>query len=229
MSTSSRADLHEFKLPVVSLEYKSISELTAAATPEPVTEEIPVPVEEAATEPMVTLAERELQERLTHAREEGAARTLENLSKQYEENLSKQKAAILEAVAAFRRERAGYYSRVEKELVELSLSIAAKILHRETQVDRTLLGALVKVAIENLQHRTNIAVRVRPEEADLWRDYFAENLPETKIEVLEDANIAEGNCVLETELGTAEVGLGTQLKEIERGFFDLLSQRPDRP
>ena len=228
MSTSSRADLHEFKLPVISLEYKSISELAAASAPEPVPEEISV-VQEVATEPMVTLPERELQERLQQARDEGAARTLENLSRQYEENLSKQKAAILEAVTEFRRERAGYYSRVEKELVELALSIAAKILHREAQVDRTLLGALVKVAIENLQHRTNIAVRVRPEEADLWREYLAENLPETKIEVIEDANIAESNCVLETELGTAEIGIASQLKEIERGFFDLLSQRPDRP
>ncbi len=228
MSTSSRADLHEFKLPVISLEYKSISELAAATAPDPVPEEISV-APEVATEPMVTLPERELQERLQQARDEGAARTLENLSKQYEENLSKQKAAILEAVTEFRRERAGYYSRVEKELVELALSIAAKILHREAQVDRTLLGALVKVAIENLQHRTNIAVRVRPEEADLWRDYLAENLPETKIEVIEDANIAESNCVLETEVGTAEVGIASQLKEIERGFFDLLSQRPDRP
>jgi len=228
MSTSSRADLHEFKLPVMSLEYKSISELAAASAPEPVAEEISV-VPEVATEPMVTLPERELQERLQQARDEGAARTLENLSRQYEENLSKQKAAILEAVTEFRRERAGYYSRVEKELVELALSIAAKILHREAQVDRTLLGALVKVAIENLQHRTNIAVRVRPEEAELWRDYLAENLPETKIEVIEDANIAESNCVLETEVGTAEVGIASQLKEIERGFFDLLSQRPDRP
>jgi len=228
MSTSSRADLHEFKLPVMSLEYKSISELAAASAPEPVPQEMPV-VAEVATEPMVTLPERELQERLQQARDEGAARTLENLSRQYEENLSKQKAAILEAVTEFRRERAGYYSRVEKELVELALSIAAKILHREAQVDRTLLGALVKVAIENLQHRTNIAVRVRPEEAELWRDYLAENLPETKIEVIEDANIAESNCVLETEVGTAEVGIASQLKEIERGFFDLLSQRPDRP
>jgi flagellar assembly protein FliH len=33
--------------------------------------------------------------------------------------------------------------------------------------------------------------------------------------------------VLETELGETEIGLEAQLKEIERGFFDLLAQRPD--
>jgi hypothetical protein len=28
-------------------------------------------------------------------------------------------------------------------------------------------------------------------------------------------------------LGTTELGLDAQLKEVEQGFFDLLAQRPD--
>jgi flagellar assembly protein FliH len=32
--------------------------------------------------------------------------------------------------------------------------------------------------------------------------------------------------VLETELGTANFGLDSQLKEVEQGFFDLLALRP---
>jgi flagellar assembly protein FliH len=32
--------------------------------------------------------------------------------------------------------------------------------------------------------------------------------------------------VLETELGSANFGLDTQLKEVEQGFFDLLALRP---
>jgi flagellar assembly protein FliH len=35
-----------------------------------------------------------------------------------------------------------------------------------------------------------------------------------------------GHCVLETALGTTELTLEAQLAEIERGFFDLLAQRP---
>ena len=37
------------------------------------------------------------------------------------------------------------------------------------------------------------------------------------------------NCILETELGSTELGLESQLKEIETGLFDLLAQRPDFP
>ena len=42
-----------------------------------------------------------------------------------------------------------------------------------------------------------------------------------------DPSIEVHNCILETELGTTELGLDAQLKEIEQGFFDLLAQRPD--
>jgi flagellar assembly protein FliH len=34
-------------------------------------------------------------------------------------------------------------------------------------------------------------------------------------------------CLLETELGVADLGLDAQLKEVEQGFFDLLAQRPE--
>ena len=42
----------------------------------------------------------------------------------------------------------------------------------------------------------------------------------------EDAQLSDQDCVLETELGTANFGLDAQLKEVEQGFFDLLALRP---
>ena len=135
---------------------------------------------------------------------------------------------MAEVVAEFQQERNDYYGAVETELVKLALAISQKILHREAQVDRMLLAGLVKVAIENLQHRSNIVVRVRPEKCDLWRDYFSRHLPATKIEILEDSQLQDEDCKLETELGTADVGIDAQLKEVEAGFFDLLAQRPEK-
>jgi flagellar biosynthesis/type III secretory pathway protein FliH len=35
--------------------------------------------------------------------------------------------------------------------------------------------------------------------------------------------------MLETELGSTDLTLESQLKEIEQGFFDLLAQRPQKP
>ena len=46
------------------------------------------------------------------------------------------------------------------------------------------------------------------------------------VEVVEDHQVGDQDCVLETELGSAHFALDAQLKEIERGFFDLLALRP---
>ena len=43
---------------------------------------------------------------------------------------------------------------------------------------------------------------------------------------VEDAELSEHDCLLETELGVANFGLDMQLKEVEQGFFDLLALKP---
>jgi flagellar assembly protein FliH len=131
-------------------------------------------------------------------------------------------------VAQFQRKTSEYYSRAEVELVHLALGIARKILHREAQVDRMLVAGLVRVALEKLQQGTKVAVHVRPEEMVEWNKYFQENpAGGMQIEVMADPAVEAHNCVLETELGSTQLGLEAQTKEIEQGFFDLLAQRPD--
>jgi flagellar assembly protein FliH len=44
--------------------------------------------------------------------------------------------------------------------------------------------------------------------------------------VVADAKLGRGECVLETKMGTVELGVRVQLEEIEKGFFDLLNHRP---
>ena len=43
--------------------------------------------------------------------------------------------------------------------------------------------------------------------------------------IVADEALAAGECLLETQLGSVDLGVRSQLAEIERGFFDLLEQR----
>jgi flagellar assembly protein FliH len=166
--------------------------------------------------------------RLAAARAEGIREGLQQAQQSLEQQLSGERAKVAEAIREFAQKTSDYYSRAEVEMVHLSLAIAAKILHREAHVDRMLVAALVKVALEKLQHGTTASVRVRPEEVADWNRYFENNTNgEIRVEVKPDSSVAAHNCILETELGTTELGLDVQLKEIEQGFFDLLAQRPD--
>ena len=107
------------------------------------------------------------------------------------------------------------------------LAVAGRILHREAQVDRILLAALRRNRHEQPAAALSRGGAGLSDACAQWREYFASHLSGTKVEVLEDSQLESSGCVLETELGTADVSIDAQLKEIERGFFDLLAKRPE--
>jgi len=189
----------------------------------------PPPVEERPKEEPLTfdrvprISEQELSRLLAEARAEGISEGERRARESFAEQLAQERKRVTDAVSAFQEQQSEYYSKVEVELVHFALAIAARILHREAQVDRMVVAGLVKVMLEKLQKGSRATVRVRPEEAASWRQYFGDN---TELVIAEEPSLRAGDCVLETELGTTEMGLDAQLKEIEKGFADLLAQRP---
>ena len=192
----------------------------SAAAPEESPTEQP-----AKSDNLLRMSQEEISRLASEAHAEGLAEGSRQAELRFKEELAKERARISALIDDFDSERSEYYTKVEIELVHLSLAIAAKILRRESQIDPMVVAGLVKVMLEKLQQNTNVCVHVRPEEAASWREYFRDH---QGLDVFEDPNLEPKACLLQTELGTAEVGLDTQLKEVEQGFFDLLAQRPDR-
>ena len=182
------------------------------------------PKEEALTFDRVPrISEQELSRLLAEARAEGISEGERRARESFAEQLAQERKRMTDAVSAFQEQQSEYYSKVEIELVHFALAIAARILHREAQVDRMVVAGLVKVMLEKLQKGSRVTLRVRPEEVESWRQYFRDN---GDLEIAEEPSLRAGDCILETELGTTEMGLDAQLKEIEKGFADLLAQKP---
>jgi flagellar assembly protein FliH len=171
---------------------------------------------------MKDAAAREAQARL-QGRQEGRTEA----QKLFEEKLAQQRTSLADALAQFTRDRAAYFAKIEGEVVQLALSIARKILHREAQVDPLLLAGIVRVALEKIDGATGIKLHVHPQNAADWRRYLTAHMePANLPEVVEDPSQPPDRCALETSMGTAAVGLEVQLKEIEQGLMDLLAARP---
>jgi flagellar biosynthesis/type III secretory pathway protein FliH len=201
--------------------YQDTESVFGAETPKP-PDERPQQKSESR-DPAPRTSEEEIARSIADARAEGIREGDRLARAGFQEELARERSRIDGILSAFQRERNEYYSKVEVQLVHFALAIAAKILHREAQVDRMVVAGLVKVMLEKLQQGTRTIVRVRPEAAESWRHYFHDN---STMQVVEDSSLGANDCLLETELGTADVGLDAQLKEIEKGFFDLLAQNP---
>jgi flagellar assembly protein FliH len=189
----------------------------------------------------VNLADRvrELESKLEE-RESQLARTVENVRRealdQGREEAGGDQAAWRErctallrgAVDEFRADTDRYLAQVEHEVVRLALAVAERILHRETQLDPLLLSGAVRVALGQLAESTEVRLRVPAAQKEMWSEMvrLMPGLP-IRPEVRGEDGLEAGEAVLETNLGAVDLGLCTQLGEIERGFFDQAEVRRD--
>ncbi len=207
-------------VPGSSLLYRDV------AAPLPVVKEAQVEVAEQVEAAVVGVPVEEVESRVDAARAEAVAETERLLAAQYRAGVDEQAAKVVETIEHFTLERRDYFARVESDVVHLAMAIAAKILHREAQVDPMLIAGLVRVAIDKLHDGSSVSVRVGSDEVEKWRRYLANPRNGTTVHVLEDDTLGAKECILETDLGSANFSVDAQLKEVEQGFFDLLAQRP---
>ncbi len=154
------------------------------------------------------VAEGRAQERKLH---EEAARTAED----------RRRMERAELTGRFDESRERWLREIEPEVVRLALAIAARVLRREAQMDPLLLTGAVRVALGQLSATTRVRLKVPESDLALWTEAMA-LVPKLTVrpEIVPGEGMRVGDCAIETELGSVELGVRSQLAEIERGFFD---------
>lgn len=135
------------------------------------------------------------------------------------------KEQLASLVLKFDQETSRYLHDVEREIVELALAIAARVLRREAQADPLLLTGAVRVALGQLARTTKAQLKVPASDVSLWAEAIA-HIPNLGMRptVVADEGISAGDCLLETELGFVDLGIQSQLGEIEGNLFDAAAQ-----
>lgn len=225
--SSNSADLSS----VVSLPVRALVYLDMAARPAPPVNPTGKPLSDQSEEvsrrrPEVEMSKEEFARRIQTERAEAVEQTEQRLASEYERKLEAALAPIAAAVGEFGMQREQYFVCAEAEIVQLALAIAAKILHREAQVDPMLVATLVRMAVDKMREGSTVTIRVGAAQAPRWQQYFAVQTEDSRVHVVEDVELSDQDCMVETELGVANFGLDAQLKEVEQGFFDLMALRP---
>lgn len=164
--------------------------------------------------------EAELERVRIEARTESQQREAE-----FNESVEAERARLTRVCEEFAKQRKRYFIEVEAEVVRLALAIAARILHREAKLDPLLLTAAVRVVLEKIADNSTMELRVPVAELERWKVALAGEA-KSRLTVVADERLEAGDCILETSVGKVELGVSAQLEEIEKGFFDLLEQRP---
>jgi flagellar biosynthesis/type III secretory pathway protein FliH len=118
-----------------------------------------------------------------------------------------------------RIERHKIIEQAEPEIVRLSTAIAERILHKHVSVDPATVLDMTRNAITRIVNRENVTVRVNPADIETMRENRDRLMLFNDIEhmrVIEDQRVDRGGVVIETEAGTIDAKVSTQLREVRR-------------
>ena len=120
-------------------------------------------------------------------------------------------AQTIEELGALRSEM---IHRTERQAVQLVLAIAERIVQREITLDRTLLLAIARVALDRLGEYGSATIRLHPD------DYQAINakpsIGDAAVKVVADPSVSRGGCHVESDFGFMDVSPESQFRELAR-------------
>lgn len=130
-------------------------------------------------------------------------------------------SSVTEKLVAIERIKEEFYKSAEGNIIKLVMMVAEKVIGKIVQEQVSAIKSIVKQALES-SLGDRILVRVNPADYKTVTDAEAEFrnlLDRTKrLTFKEDSAIEQGGCVVETEVGTIDARLETQLKAIKKAL-----------
>jgi type III secretion protein L len=121
-----------------------------------------------------------------------------------------------EAVARAHLQRGEILKTAEPQILDLALKVAEKIIGRDMERDPAVLLELCATAVENVRHARQMVLRVNPKASSLLRQRAPELLQligrTVDLAIKDDGDVEPHGCVIQTEFGTIDAQLRTQLE-----------------
>lgn len=111
----------------------------------------------------------------------------------------------------------------ESEIVRLSVRIARKIIGEELRTHPETIVSIVREALESVRRERMLTIQVHPDLAEEVRARL-DRLEKLvgggrQIQVVAEASVEPGGCIVESELGVIDARLETQLRCLEEALL----------
>ncbi len=132
---------------------------------------------------------------------------------------------VEEMLEKLQTEQEAFLAEVEQAAVRLAYAIARKIIRRELTAEPDLVLQTVREAVQKLAAASRITIRCHPDDLGLLQaDKVLQKwleAREAQVKFRADDQIERGGCVVESDAGTVDAQLKSQLSAIERELFEL--------
>ena len=113
--------------------------------------------------------------------------------------------------------RADVIRRTERQMVQLVLAIAERVVKREITLDRGLLVGMARAALDRLGERASATIRLHPDDhAVISRNNPIEN---DQIRIIADPVVSRGGCLVQSDFGFMDASADSQFRELARALL----------
>jgi flagellar biosynthesis/type III secretory pathway protein FliH len=119
-----------------------------------------------------------------------------------------------------RKEEVG--KEIERDLLKLSIEIARQIVEEEIKHRSETLAEIIVTALRNARQHEMLTVRINPGDMEaivLHRNLIEQMSRARYIDIVVDPRVDHGGCVIESDSGTIDAQLNTQLRVLERALL----------
>jgi flagellar assembly protein FliH len=131
-------------------------------------------------------------------------------------------AAMAAAVAEIKTLKKQFYAENEKEVLELALAVAQKVIHTEVRTSREVVLAVLRDAVKKVADENGLKVRLNPEDLrfimEMKQDLLQENVVFKNAVFEGDAGIKRGGVVLGTDHLEVDARLEQQFDKIKEAL-----------
>lgn len=110
----------------------------------------------------------------------------------------------------------------EKQMVDMILMVARKVIKDEVVERKEVVLNNIREALRRIKDRDRVNIRVNFADLELTTAHKDEliRMMESlrKVNIYEDSRVDRGGCIIETDVGSIDARISTQLKEIEEAI-----------
>jgi flagellar assembly protein FliH len=129
-------------------------------------------------------------------------------------------------VASVHENHAAFFRAAERQVVDLALQIAQKVVEREVENMPDLAVNVIRAALEEMDARTAVRIRVNPDDAELLRRRWSQVVPAgagaDRIELQADERVQPGGGIVETTHGEVDAQLETKLAQLGNALWTFV-------
>ena len=194
-----------------------LAQIVASSEPDALAyvEDDPIARAEREAQMIIRTARAEAQSVLDEAREEGHRAGAAEAAQSASELISR----LESAVAHVTKQRNALIDDVEPQMLKLCIEAVEKITRHEIRTDPRVVERAIKACLRRVKDSNEVCVRVSPEELDQMkacRDELlavADGMP--SIQIVDDRRVSPGGCVVESESGSLDARVETQLNRLQ--------------